>query len=82
MGRYVQTLVSCEPDDPDLLTYDLGERLEVLAQVSSDWLFCASGGLEGLVRAAAVQPLSAHQDTPSALSSSATRCVFTVSLGP
>ena len=57
--RYVQTLVSCDPDDPDLLTYDLGDRLEVVAQVSSDWLYCVSGRLEGLVRAAAVQPISA-----------------------
>ena len=61
--RYVQTLVSCDPDDADLLAYDLGDRLEVRAEVNSDWLFCVNGRLEGLVRAAAVQPLSADQGT-------------------
>ncbi|XP_071098900.1 uncharacterized protein [Haliotis cracherodii] len=58
MYRYVITLVSCDPDDNDHMNYEIGEYLEVLAQLDSDWLYCANGKIEGLVRCSAVQPIT------------------------
>lgn len=56
--RYVRTLVSCDPDERDLLAYNADEYLEVLAQLDKDWLYCANGRCEGFVRSGAVKPLS------------------------
>ncbi|XP_064595899.1 uncharacterized protein LOC135462604 [Liolophura sinensis] len=57
--RYVETrneqLVA---DGENHMTYAAGEFLEVLAQLDSDWLFCASGKKEGLVKLSDVRPVS------------------------
>lgn len=57
--RYVETLTEqLVADGEDHMTYAAGEFLEVMAQLDSDWLFCASGKKEGLVKLCDVRPVS------------------------
>ncbi|KAK6185654.1 hypothetical protein SNE40_007838 [Patella caerulea] len=60
--RYSIALQSYDPDDMNHLSYEEGDILEVLAQLDSDWLYCARGSQEGLVKITSVRPISAEDE--------------------
>lgn len=48
---------TCSEKEGEILDFEVGEYLEVLAQLDRSWLYCANGQQEGLVRIGWTEPL-------------------------